>query len=77
MTLTEREFWTVIHGMVLGATFLLAFSGGLAGLWSLRPASVGCSLGGPLEDLLSMDLKKQEGCLRDCRFSKGFSSVAK
>ena len=36
MTLTEREFWTVIHGMVLGATFLLAFSGGLAGLWSLR-----------------------------------------
>lgn len=37
MTLTEREFWTVIHGMVLGAIFLLAFSGGLAGLWSLRP----------------------------------------
>lgn len=37
MTLTEREFWTVIHGMVLGTIFLLAFSGGLAGLWSLRP----------------------------------------
>lgn len=37
MTLSERELWTVIHGMVLGATFLLAFAGGLAGLWSLRP----------------------------------------
>jgi len=38
MALTEREAWTVIHGMVLGAIFLLAFAGGLAGLWSLRPA---------------------------------------
>jgi hypothetical protein len=37
MTLTDREFWTVIHGMGLGTLFLLAFSGGLAGLWSLRP----------------------------------------
>jgi hypothetical protein len=37
VSLTEREFWTVIHGMVLGAVFLLAFAGGLAGLWSLRP----------------------------------------
>ncbi len=37
MSLTQREFWTVIHGMVLGAIFLLAFAGGLAGLWSLRP----------------------------------------
>jgi hypothetical protein len=37
MTLTERELWTVIHGMGLGTIFLLAFSGGLAGLWSLRP----------------------------------------
>lgn len=36
MSLTERELWTVIHGMVLGATFLLAFAGGLAGLWSLK-----------------------------------------
>jgi hypothetical protein len=32
-----REFWTVIHGMGLGAIFLLAFAGGLAGMWSLRP----------------------------------------
>jgi hypothetical protein len=37
MTLTEREFWTVIHGMVLGTIFLLAYAGGLAGLGSLRP----------------------------------------
>jgi hypothetical protein len=34
--LTEREWWTLIHGMILGALFLLAFSGGLAGLYSLR-----------------------------------------
>lgn len=37
MSLTDRETWTVLHGMVLGATFLLAFAGGLAGLYSLRP----------------------------------------
>src|SRR5947209_6299052 len=37
MLLTDRELWTVIHGMGLGALFLLAFAGGLAGLWSLRP----------------------------------------
>ncbi len=37
MELTERELWTVIHGIGLGATFLLAFAGGLAGLYSLRP----------------------------------------
>jgi len=36
MHLTERELWAVIHGLVLGALFLLAFGGGLAGLWSLR-----------------------------------------
>jgi hypothetical protein len=36
MDLTEREWWTLIHGMILGALFLLAFSGGLAGLYSLR-----------------------------------------
>ena len=36
MSLTAREFWVVIHGMGLGAIFLLAFAGGLAGLWSLR-----------------------------------------
>jgi hypothetical protein len=37
MELTNREFWTLVHGMILGALFLLAFSGGLAGFYSLRP----------------------------------------
>jgi hypothetical protein len=37
MNLTGREMWMVVHGMGLGATFLLAYAGGLAGLWSLRP----------------------------------------
>jgi len=36
MQLTERELWAVIHGLLLGTLFLLAFGGGLAGLWSLR-----------------------------------------
>ena len=37
MDLTDRETWTALHGMIFGALFLLAFAGGLAGLWSLRP----------------------------------------
>ena len=37
MTLTDREFWGLIHGMVFGAVFLLAYAGGLAELWALRP----------------------------------------
>lgn len=37
MSITLREAWTVIHGMLFGAAFLLAFAGGLAGLYSLRP----------------------------------------
>ncbi len=37
MNLTGRELWMVVHGTGLGATFLLAYAGGLAGLWSLRP----------------------------------------
>ena len=36
MELTGRESWALVHGMVLGALFLLAFGGGFAGLWSLR-----------------------------------------
>jgi hypothetical protein len=36
MQLTSHEFWAVIHGMVLGAIFLLAFPAGLVGLWSLK-----------------------------------------
>lgn len=35
MQLTDRELWAVVHGMGLGALFLLAFGGGLAGLYSL------------------------------------------
>ena len=37
MDVGSRESWTVIHGLILGTLFLLAFAGGLAGLWSLRP----------------------------------------
>lgn len=37
MSLSNRELWTAIHGMILGAGFLLAFAGGLAGLYSLKP----------------------------------------
>lgn len=40
MEISGRELWTVIHGMAFGALFLLAFGGGLAGLYSLRPAWV-------------------------------------
>ncbi|HEU5301065.1 MAG TPA: hypothetical protein VFW06_02385 [Acidimicrobiia bacterium] len=37
MDLTNREWWGLVHGMGFGALFLLAFAGGLAGLYSLRP----------------------------------------
>lgn len=37
MSLTAREWWGVVHGMGFGALFLVAFAGGLAGLYSLRP----------------------------------------
>ncbi len=40
MELTSRETWAVIHGLVLGTIYLLAFGGALAGLWSLRPGLV-------------------------------------
>lgn len=40
MELSNRETWTVLHGLVLGTLFLLAFAGGLAGLWSLRPGYI-------------------------------------
>jgi len=40
MELSDRELWTVIHGLILGTLFLLAFAGGLAGLWSLRPGMI-------------------------------------
>ncbi|MBI2873776.1 MAG: hypothetical protein HYY09_01690 [Firmicutes bacterium] len=35
--ISSRELWTVIHGIGVGTLFLLAFAGGLAGLYSLRP----------------------------------------
>jgi hypothetical protein len=37
MEISARESWTVLHGMLFGAAFLLAFAGGFAGLYSLRP----------------------------------------
>lgn len=37
MSLTNRELWGIIHGVVLGGLFLLSFAGGLAGLYSIRP----------------------------------------
>ena len=40
MTLTNHEFWNVLHGMVLGGVFLLAFAGGFEALYSLRPEAV-------------------------------------
>ncbi len=38
MSLTSREVWAIIHGMILGALFLLAYAGGLAEFVSLRSA---------------------------------------
>ena len=38
MHFSDREWWTLIHGMGFGALFLVSFAGGLAGLYSLRPA---------------------------------------
>src|SRR5206468_12029324 len=37
MSVSSRELWTVLHGLIFGSLFLLAFAGGLAGLYSLRP----------------------------------------
>jgi hypothetical protein len=34
MIITDREFWTLVHGMGFGAMYLLAFAGGVAGLYS-------------------------------------------
>ena len=36
LTMTSREFWGFIHGMVLGGLFLISFAGGLAGFYNLR-----------------------------------------
>ena len=37
MDLSSREFWALVHGILLGGAFLVAFTGGLAGFYSLRP----------------------------------------
>ena len=37
MVITDRELWTVIHGMLLGAIFFMAFSGIWVTLLSLHP----------------------------------------
>jgi len=34
MEISNRDGWAVMHGLVLGTIFLLAFAGGLAGMWS-------------------------------------------
>jgi hypothetical protein len=39
MSFSDREWWGLIHGMILGAFFLLAFSGGLAELWGVSRAA--------------------------------------
>ena len=36
MSLTARELWGVMHGMVLGGLFLLAFTGGMALLYDMQ-----------------------------------------
>lgn len=36
ITITAREFWAAFHGMILGALFLLSFSGVMVGLYSYR-----------------------------------------
>ncbi len=40
MDLTTREFWALIHGLILGGGFIIAFAGGFAGLYSLKPELV-------------------------------------
>ncbi len=36
MTFSNHEFWTLLHGMIFGALFLLLFTGGWVGLYGLR-----------------------------------------
>jgi hypothetical protein len=40
MDVSTREFWALVHGLLLGGGFLVAFAGGLAGLYSLKPGLV-------------------------------------
>jgi hypothetical protein len=36
MEMTGNEIWTVVHGMVFGAIFLLGFAGALYGVYSMK-----------------------------------------
>jgi hypothetical protein len=35
MSLTSNELWTVLHGLVFGSIYLLAFAGGFEAFWGL------------------------------------------
>lgn len=51
MEMSARELWTVVHGMLFGAIFLMAFAGGLTELWVLRAEPQAGSLLGKLTRL--------------------------
>jgi len=36
MLFSSREFWTVLHGLILGGLLLLGFSGGVECFWSFK-----------------------------------------
>jgi hypothetical protein len=48
MTLTTRELWTSLHGILLGGAFLLVFTGTAATLWGLRAGWVRRPARGPV-----------------------------
>lgn len=53
MRITHHEFWTAFHGMIAGAIYLLAFSGGFLGLWTYRRQDLSAEgLAGRLRRLL-------------------------
>ena len=52
MELTTREFWALIHGIVLGGAFIVAFSGGLASFWRLSAGHLtGSAIPGRIKEL--------------------------
>lgn len=46
MQITDRVLWALVHGMVFGTVYLLAFASGLTGLYSLRPQLAASGNGG-------------------------------
>ncbi len=40
MSMDHHEVWALFHGVLFGGGFLIAFAGGLAGLWSFRAGLV-------------------------------------